>query len=326
MKKVVILAADNCVLSTIAAPMDMFLQAGVLWNITIGEKPRPEFEVKIVTVDGLPITALNNVSIAPVCSIHEITEVDLVIIPSQGFFYDVESDTHKEKVAWLIEMYEKGADLAAICAGAFTLASTGLLNGRKATTHWGLANQFRKLFPEVDLRADCMVTEEDRLFCGGGITADLSLSLHLIEKYCGREVALQGSRCMLVDMDRTSQAQFSVFLPNKEHEDDEILQAQEWIEENYKESIKVDMLAEKAGTSVRQFNRRFKSATGQTTVKYLQHTRVEVAKVLLVTTNKSFDDISPIVGYENVSFLRRVFRGSTGITPVEFRRKFGKPF
>jgi len=325
MKKVVILAADNCVLSTIAAPMDMFLQAGVLWNITVGKKPRPEFEVKIVTADGQAITALNNVTIAPVCSMHDITEVDLIVIPSQGFFYDVESDTHKEKVVWLTEWYEKGVDLAAICAGAFTLASTGLLNGRKATTHWGLANQFRKLFPEVDLRTDCMVTEEDRLFCGGGITADLSLSLHLIEKYCGREVALQGSRCMLVDMDRTSQAPFSVFLPNKEHEDEEILQAQEWIEENYKESIKMEMLAENAGISQRQFNRRFKSATGETAVKYLQYTRVEAAKILLVTTNKSFDDISPIVGYENVSFLRRVFRSSTGITPVEFRRKFGKP-
>jgi len=324
MRKVVILAAENCVLSTIAAPMDMFLQAGVLWNITVGEKPRPEFEVKIVTADGKPITALNNVFIAPVCAMHDITEVDLIVIPSQGFFYDVESDTHKEKVVWLTEWYEKGVDLAAICAGAFTLASTGLLNGRKATTHWGLANQFRKLFPKVDLQTDCMVTEDDRLFCGGGITADLSLSLHLIEKYCGREAALQGSRCMLVDMDRTSQAPFSVFLPNKDHEDEEIIQAQEWIEKNYKESIKMEMLAEKASTSLRQFNRRFKSATGHTAVKYLQLTRVEAAKILLVTSNKSFEDISPIVGYENVSFLRRVFRSSAGLTPVEFRRKFGK--
>ena len=325
MKKVVILAAENCVLSTIAAPMDMFLQAGVLWNITIGEIPKPEFEVKIVTADGQPITALNNVSIAPVCSMHDISEVDLIVIPSQGFFYDVKSDTHKEKVAWLTEWYDKGADLAAICAGAFTLASTGLLNGRKATTHWGLANQFRTLFPDVDLQTDCMVTEDERLFCGGGITADLSLSLHLIEKYCGREVALQGSRCMLVDMDRTSQAPFSVFLPNKEHEDAEILQAQEWIEENYQESIKIEVLADIAGISLRQFNRRFKSATGETAVKYHQYTRIEAAKILLVTTNKSFEDISPIVGYENVSFLRRVFRSCTGITPVEFRRKFGKP-
>jgi transcriptional regulator GlxA family with amidase domain len=322
MKKVAILAAENCVLSTIAAPMDMFLQAGVLWNVTMGEKPQPEFEVKIVTADGQPVTALNNIPVIPTCSMHDITDVDLIIIPSQGFFYEVESDVHHDRADWLTERYKKGTDLAAICAGAFTLASTGLLDGRKATTHWGLAKQFRQLFPAVDLRVELMVTEEERLFCGGGITADLNLSLHLIEKYCGREKALQGSRCMLVDMGRTAQTPFAVFIPNKDHDDEEILQVQEWIENNYKANIKMEVLAKKAGTSLRQFNRRFKAATGETALKYLQHTRVEAAKILLVTTSRPFDEISPMVGYENISFLRRVFRSNTGITPVDFRRKF----
>jgi len=323
MKKVVILAAENCVLSTIAAPMDMFLQAGVLWNMTMGQQPRPEFEVKIVTADGQPITALNNIPVIPACGMHDISEVDLIVIPSQGFFFDVESEVHKQRADWLTSWYDKGADLAAICAGAFTLAATGLLDGRQATTHWGLANQFKKLFPLVDLRTDLMVTDEGRLFCGGGITADLNLSLYLIEKYCGREAALQGSRCMLVDMDRTSQAPFAVFVPNKSHEDSEILLSQDWLEKHYSHSIVMENVAQKVGMSIRQFNRRFKAATGETALKYLQHTRVEAAKMLLITTRETFDEISPKVGYENVSFLRRVFKGTTGITPVEFRRKFG---
>jgi len=325
MKKVIILAAENCVLSTIASPMDMFLQAGVLWHMTVGEKPQPEFEVKIVTADGQPVTALNNIPIIPSCSMLDVDEADLIIIPSQGFFYDLDSETHRARVSWLVERYEKGTDLAAICAGAFTLASTGLLDGRTATTHWGLANKFRKLFPAVNLQVDKMVTDEGRLFCGGGITADTALSLHLIEKYCGREIALQGSRCMLVDMDRVTQAPFSMFIPDKDHEDNEILQAQEWIELHYRQSIKMEFLAEKAGMSLRQFNRRFKAATGETAVKYLQQIRVEAAKLLLATTDRSFDEISPSVGYENTSFLRRVFRSNTGITPVDFRRKFGQP-
>jgi len=323
MKKIAILATENCVLSTIAAPMDMFLQAGVLWNITMGQPPQPEFEVNIVTADGQPITALNNIPVIPKCSMYELAEVDLIIIPSQGFFYDIKSKVHCERVEWMSDWYNKGADLASICAGAFTLASTGLLDGRQATTHWGLANQFRKLFPKVDLRSDLMVTEEDNLFCGGGITADLNLSLHLIEKYCGRETALQGSRCMLVDPDRSSQAVFASFIPQKDHDDHEILRAQELIERGYKENIKMEMLAKQAGTSLRQFNRRFKSVTGETAVKYLQHTRVEAAKILLVTNRKAFDEISAMVGYENVSFFRRVFKSITGTTPAEFRRKFG---
>jgi len=323
MKKVAILAAENCVLSTIASPMDMLLQAGRLWNIAMGEKPDPLFEVKIVTTDGQPITALNNIPVIPACAMGDITEVDLIIVPSQGFFFEVESDAHKQRVAWLTEWYANGADLASICAGAFTLASTGLLDGRMATTHWALANQFRKLFPAVDLRADLMVTEEDRLFCGGGITADMDLSLYLIEKYYGRERALQGAKCMLVDLDRKSQAPFAVFIPNKEHTDEQILYAQKWIEENYKNSFTIESLATKVGMSRRQFNRRFKSASGETALKFLQHVRVDASKVLLVTTREPFDEIAPMVGYENVSFFRKVFKKSVGLTPLEFRRKFG---
>lgn len=255
---------------------------------------------------------------------HDLTEVDLIIIPSQGFFFDLESAVHRERVAWLIEQYKSGADLESICAGAFTLASTGLLDGRKATTHWALENQFTKLFPAVDLRTDLMVTEEERLFCGGGITADTDLCLHLIEKYCGREVALQGSRCMLVDLDRTSQTPFAVFIPNKNHSDEEMLEAQEWIEAHYKESIQIAELAMKAELSLRQFNRRFKTATGKTTVKYFQHVRVDASKMLFATTQETFDEISPKVGYENVSFFRKVFRKSVGLTPLDFRRKFGQ--
>jgi transcriptional regulator GlxA family with amidase domain len=129
---------------------------------------------------------------------------------------------------------------------------------------------------------------------------------------------------MLVDLNRTSQAPFAVFIPNKRHNDEAMLQAQEWMEANYKKSFQMDELATKAGLSLRQFNRRFKSATGETAVKYLQQVRVDASKLLLATTQKTFDEISPIVGYENVSFFRKVFRNSVGLTPLDFRRKFGK--
>ncbi len=323
MKKVAILAAENCILSTIASPMDMLLQAGRLWNIAMGETPEPLFEVKIVTANGQPITALNNIPVIPVCAMGDITDLDLIIVPSQGFFFDVESKSHHQCVSWLTEWYKKGADLASICAGAFTLASTGLLDGRKATTHWALANKFRKLFPAVDLRTDLIVTEEDRLYCGGGMTADMDLSLYLIEKYYGRERALQGAKCMLVDLDRKSQAPFAVFIPNKEHGDEQILYAQKWIETNYKKNFTVESLAKEVGISRRQFNRRFKSASGETALKYLQHVRVEASKVLLVTTRETFDEIAPMVGYENISFFRKIFKNNVGITPLDFRRKFG---
>jgi transcriptional regulator GlxA family with amidase domain len=324
MKKVVILAAENCVLSTVASPMDMFLQAGVLWNVTVGKQPDRIFEVKIVTSDGQPVMAINQVPVIPACAMHDIKDVDLIVIPSQSFFFDPQNETHIERIKWLKEWYQKGADLASICTGAFTLASTGLLDGKSATTHWGMAKQFRKAFPSVDLRIDLMVTDEGRLFCGGGITADLNLSLYLIKKYCGREIALQSARCMLVDLDRISQAPFAVFNPEKNHSDREILKAQEWIEKNYRGSVSLEVLAEKTNMSSRQFNRRFKSATGETGIKYLQLVRVEAAKTDLINTDQSFDEISLNVGYENVSFFRRVFESNTNVTPAEYRKKFGQ--
>jgi transcriptional regulator GlxA family with amidase domain len=323
MKKVAILAAENCVLSTIAAPMDMFLQAGVLWNITMGEAPAPLFDVKIVTADGQPITAINDVPITPAGSMYDMEDVDLVVIPSQSFFFDPLSQAHAQRIDWLKDQYENGVDLASVCAGAFTLASTGLLDGKEATTHWGMARQFKKSFPKVNLRTDLMVTDQGRLFCGGGVTADLNLALYLINKYCGREIALQSSRCTLVDLDRITQLPFSVFNPEKNHNDGDILDIQEWIEDNFSQNINLETLAEKLGLSLRQFNRRFKSATGETAIKYLQQIRVEVAKRQLIATKSTFDDISLNAGYENVSFFRRIFKSNTGISPAQYRNKFG---
>ena len=324
MIKVAILAAENAVLSTIASPMDMFLQAGVLWNITMGEAPAPLFEVKVVTADGEAIMAINQMPVIPTCSMHDIEAVDLIIIPSQGFFFDPLEKHHADRIEWLKSWYEKGADLASVCAGAFTLAATGLLDGKIATTHWGLAKQFKKQFPDVELRTDLLVTDQGRLFCGGGISADLNLSLYLIEKYCGREVALQSSRCTLVDMDCSSQAPFMMFNPEKNHSDSKILQAQEWLEKTLHQKIDIDKIAEQAGMSLRQFNRRFKSATGETVNNYLQQLRVEAAKVKLVNSTRAFEDIAIDAGYENVSFFRRVFKKITSLTPAQYRRRFSQ--
>ena len=324
MKKIVILALENCVLSTIAAPMDMFLQAGVMWNLTLGEIPKPLFEVKIVTSNGKAIRAINQVPVIPACSMLDIVEADLIIIPSQAFYFDPQNKEHPERVEWLKKWYEKGADIASICTGAFTLASTGLLDGRDATTHWAMAKQFKKSFPAVNLRIDLMVTDEGRLFCGGGITADLNLSLYLIKKYCGREIALQSARCTLVELDRITQLPFAVFNPEKNHNDNEILEIQEWMEENFKYNVNLEELAKNLGISLRQFNRRFKSATGESGIKYLQLIRVEAAKLDLVGTKTSFEEISQNVGYENVSFFRRIFKRDTGVAPGVYRQKFGQ--
>lgn len=321
-KQIVILASDHCLFSGIAGPMDMFIQAGIIWNWFNDQEISPYFDVKIVTLNGQPVTASNEMSIMPHCSIEDINHLDLLIIPSQGSQFAIHDEAFYKRVEWLKTWYRRGADLASICTGAFALAATGLLDGKTATTHWAVTNTFREAYPKVDLRTDLMVTDEGRIFCGGGITADLSLALYLINKYCGREIALQCSRCSLVDLDRLSQLPFSIFMPQKGHHDVEVQRVQDWIEKNYNQNIVVDKLAESAEVSPRQFNRRFKNATGETVVRYIQLVRVEAAKKALEQSHLSFDEIATNVGYENVSFFRRVFKQATSLSPAAYRKKF----
>jgi len=321
-KKVVILASEHCLFSSVAGPMDMFLQAGRLWNGIVGKEYSPYFEVQVVTLDGKPAMSTNQVSITPHCSAYEIDKADLVMIPSQGFHFRTQDKNFFKKVDWLKRCYENGADLASVCTGAFTLAATGLLDGKSATTHWGVAREFRQAFPKVNLRTDLMVTDERRIFCGGGVTADLNLSLYLINKYCGKEVALQSSRCTLIDFERVSQQPFTMFIPEKNHQDSKILQTQEWIEDNFNQNIPNEALAKKVDMSTRNFNRRFKVATGATVVNYIQLLRTEKAKKEMENGRRSFDEISYNVGYENVSFFRRLFKKHTGLSPADYRKKF----
>ena len=324
MKKVIILAAEHSLLSSVAGPMDVFLQTGRLWNGIVGIEPSPYFDVKIATLDGKPVMSSSNVLITPHCSVDEVDHVDLVVIPSQANFYGIRDEAFYKRVEWLKECHLRGADLASLCTGAFTLAATGLLDEKTATTHWGVAKDFKELHPNVKLRTDLMVTDEGNLFCGGGMTADFNLSMYLINKYCGREIALQCSRCTLIDLDRLSQSTFSVFLPEKNHKDATVLKVQEWIEEHYNEKLSIELLSKEVGMSPRNLNRRFKIATGETIVKYIQLVRIEVAKKALEDGNRSFDDISYHVGYENVSFFRRIFKQNTGLSPANYQKKFFK--
>jgi len=320
--KVAILASENSILSTIASPMDMFLQAGVLWNVTMEERPVPLFDVKIVTADGKPVNAVNNIPIHPNCGMYDVEHVDLVIIPSQGFLFNPNDKDHQARIEWLKAKFAHGADLASVCGGAFTLAATGLLDGKSATTHWGLTKQFIKTYPKVNLRTDLLVTDEGRLFCGGGISADLNLSLYLIEKYCGREVALQSSRCTMVDLDCVAQSPFVMFTPEKNHGDSIVLKIQNKMAELVTEPVEIEGLAEEAGISTRQLSRRFKSATGESVNSYLQLLRIDEAKKSLVNTSLPFEEISIQTGYENISYFRRIFKKQTSLTPAEYRKRF----
>jgi transcriptional regulator GlxA family with amidase domain len=311
----------NTMASTIIGPMDIFYQAGVMWNYFNDREVMPSFEVRLVTSTGNPFKCLNGVRMVPDGSIHDVADSDLIVVSS---ILDIEKTlkVQGEVVDWLANQYARGTHIATICSGAFVLAETGLLNGKSATTHWAYADQFQKRYPQVNLQPEHIITDEGDLFCSGGYNAGIDLALYLVEKYCGHKIAIQSSKSAISDIGRTSQAPYSVFYRRKQHKDAQVLSVQEWIEQNYNQPFNYDSLAHQVGMSRRTFERRFKTATGETPLTYQQCIRVEKAKHLLESGNHTFDEITYQVGYEDSSSFRKIFQKQTNLRPSEYRRKF----
>jgi transcriptional regulator GlxA family with amidase domain len=342
MKKVTVIAIHNTIATTVFGPMDVFYQTGQLWNYINGLPLAPYFDVAIASVDGNPVRCLNNVLIHPHKSIDEVAETDLILIPSiTNIKKTISYGT--PILEWLIRQYHQGAGIASVCTGTFFLAETGLLNNKTATIHWGYVDQFQQMYPQVILKPERLITDEGDLFCAGALGAGIDLPIYLTEKYFGREVAIQSSKALVHDMNRHSQAPYTaiqsskalvhdmnrhsqapytVFQFQKEHTDEAIKNSQKWIEENYTQDFDFDNISRKLGMSRRTFERRFKKATGDTPLAYLQRTRVEAAKRMLEISSNTFDEICHSLGYENSSHFRELFKKHTKLLPTEYQKKF----
>lgn len=321
MKQITILGIQHTIATTVFGPMDVFSQAGLLWN-TINDLPlTPHFTVKIATIDGSPVTCLNNAILTPHLSVDDIDNTDLVIIPSIANVHKT-IEKNRALLDWIMMQYKKGAGIASVCTGAFFLAETGLLDGRSATTHWGFVDQFTQMYPAVNLKPERLITDEGNLYCAGALGAGIDLSLYLVEKFCGREIAIQCAKSLIHDTGRSSQAPYRVFRFQKNHSDEEIRITQEWIEANFSKEINVGLIADRHGMTRRTFERRFKNATGDTPLNYIQRTRVEKAKQLLENAEINLNEICRRVGYEDSSHFRAVFKKHTGLLPSEYQKKF----
>ncbi len=321
MKKVTLLGLHNTMATTLFGPMDIFNQAGRLWQ-RLANRPRsPYFEVVIASADGQPIRCANNVFVQPHHSIHAIQQTDLLVIASATFIDEI-LDKHPELVPWIREQYHQGAHVASICTGVFLLAETGLLDGKSATLHWGYAQMFSQRYPRVRLQSDKMILDQGRLYCSAGTNAGLDLSLYLVEKFCGRRAALESAKTMVLDLGRKSQMPYSRLVTSTGHGDPSVMRVQEWLDQHLAEPVDYGRLAVKFGMSRRSMERRFKRATGMTPLGYVQRLRVEKAKRLLEKGSQTFSQITYDVGYEDISFFRKIFIRLTGLRPKEYQQRF----
>ena len=321
MKKVTILGLYNTMATTIFGPMDILNQAGRLWNRVCKTPQAPLFDVTIATSDGLPIRSVNNIYIQPHCSIQEVQQTDLIIIASATYI-DKILEKNPELVPWIRGHYQQGAHVASICTGVFLLAETGLLDGKSATLHWGFTEIFSRRYPQVNLRHDRMFIDHGRLYCSAGVSAGMDLTLYLVEKFCGRQAAVESAKTMVLDMGRDLQTPYARFIPPRDHGDVLVIKAQEWMERHQTETVDYERLAGKFRMSRRSLERRFKRATGITPLRYLQQLRVESAKRMLEEGAQTFNEITYKVGYEDISFFRKVFVRLTGLRPKEYQQRF----
>lgn len=302
-----------------AASATMALELLTAANLFSGQ---PIFEIATASLDGAPVQTLSGQTLQAQHALADIVATDLVLIP--GFLFTLRDALpgFGRYSDWLRTRHQQGTVLAAMCTGAFMLAETGLLDHSRATTHWALADLFRRRYPAVQMAERDVLCEDKRLITSGGAGASAHLLLHLIRCYGSLELAQKCSRYLLIDSAPTEQSVYVMWSMPKSHGDAEILRVQNWLEQHFDQPLAIDALAQRFGFSPRNFVRRFKEATHTTPLAYLQTLRLERAKHLLESTRMTLDSITFKVGYEDSNSFRRLFQQRVGMQPASYRKKF----
>lgn len=224
--------------------------------------------------------------------------------------------------SWLRERHAEGVALGAVCAGAFLLAGTGLMAGRRMTTHWAYAERLQQRFPDVRVDADQLIIDDGDIITAGGLMAWTDLGLRMVDRLLGPTVMIETARMLVVDPPGREQRYYSVFSPRLTHGDAAVLKAQHWLQATQAKDVALASLAAQAGLEERTFLRRFQKAAGMTSTEYCQRLRVGRARELLQFSNASVDRVAWEVGYSDPGSFRKMFTRIVGLSPSEYRRRF----
>ncbi|MHA4808915.1 GlxA family transcriptional regulator [Flavitalea flava] len=284
---------------------------------------QPYFQMRIAGTN-LRQPLLNGFFSLQVAQLHDADKPGLIILPGFGGRDDFAIGKSREALDWVVRQYHAGAEVASLCTGAFLLAATGLLEGKSCATHWKAEGTFRRLFPDLDLHTNKILTDQQGIYTAGGAVSSLNLALYLVEKYNGREAALYCAKVLEIDIDRNSQSPFMLFEGLKDHKDDTIRTIQDYIELHIGDRLTVDELAGRFAMDRINFSRRFKRATQLSPADYIQRIKMEAAKRQFESTMKQITEVMYEVGYADVRAFRSTFKRIAGITPAGYRNKFNK--
>jgi transcriptional regulator GlxA family with amidase domain len=319
---VTVVLLDDGLSSTAIMPVEIFHSAGALWNALHDRPAEPLFRVRTVSVSGAPVRSPYGLTIGTEGGLADVERTDIVIVATSGLELDLKIVENSALPPWLRRHYAQGAYIAGVCMGAAYLAEAGLLDGKIATTHWAVCDKIAARWPKVRWRPELFITEDSRLLCSGGVYAAIDVSLYMVEKLCGHEIAVQCAKALLLPMPRMHQSGYAMLPISQPHGDDRIRAVEGFLQANYQQDLPTPALADRAGLGARTFVRRFKAATGRLPAAYLQAVRIEAAKAMLERDAKPIQTISCDVGYDDVAFFRSLFKRSTGMTPAEYRAHF----
>ncbi len=324
-----ILATPDTSPSTLFGLSDLFSSVGIGWESFVTGKPEaPRFDVRIVAATDEPFQCSGNVTVTPHAAIDDVAATDIalvagLIVPAFAPF----RERYDREFEWLARQYEHGAITASACTGALMLAESGLLDGWEATTHWAYRDLFRSHYPKIRLRLErnlCGSGHDNQIVTSGGVTAWQELALHFITRFCGVEYATRTAKFWLIPDRQESQASFETMPKSIQHDDAVVHDCQVWLADHHAVPDPVSAMTERSGLPPTTFARRFKRATGYRPMDYVHSLRVEEAKEMLETSDRTIDHIGHEVGYEDPSSFRRLFKRKAGLTPSDYRRCFGR--
>lgn len=314
--------------SVVHGMFDLFASAGRDWPLFVeGRAGESALEPRLVSASSEPFEAVNGIKIVPQGSLEDDLAPDVVCVPELAMPPDAEVATRfAREIQWLEESHARGATIATACSGAVLLAETGLLDGHEATTHWAYCDRLSREHPRIRLRPEraLVVTGEGhRLIMAGGGTSWLDLALYLVARWVDVECAMQLARLNLIDWHDVGQQPFARLARSRQVADSAVARSQAWIAERYAGATPVAGMAVASGLPERSFKRRFKQATGMSPLEYVQALRLEAAKERLEATLTPIEAIANDVGYEDAGFFGRLFKRQVGLTPAQYRRRFG---
>lgn len=331
MKQVIIAGFNGALATTITGVMDILSLTGVSWQRIMGETPQPRFKVRVASSDGEAIRCINHLEIGAHMSFEQVMQepslrdnLFAIIVPTIGSSIEHTLARNPEMLDFLRWGAAQGLVIAGNCTGNFFLAEAGLLVGKRATTHWGYKALFEARYPDIQLRADQLITVDGNLYCAGGGLAWFDLAIYIIEKEFGYDWAIQTAKAFVIDYRRESQLSYGLSRLAQRHTDDLVAKIQCYFEDHYNQAQALESVSEKFNISKRTLIRRFKAALNMTPYAYLQQVRIEVSQKLLAETKLSPEQVVQKAGYEDISSFRRLFKQHTGLTLAEYKQRFAK--